>query len=98
MHVYYNGVEMCTEPRADRTAFRDVKVYASDPWYPASDATIDNFYLLSPDTSDTGAFHTFRFNMVGDGDDTGVRGPGANSVQMSEIALYDRQVRGNGHV
>ena len=45
VRVYYNGQKMCDEPRKGRLPFVDVKVYASDPWYPAADATISDFKI-----------------------------------------------------
>ena len=43
--VYLDGMMACQEKRRDRTQFKGVTVYASDPWHTAADATISNFAL-----------------------------------------------------
>ena len=44
--VYVNGQVACaTEPRADRKVFKNVIVYASDPFYEPAKATVQNLYF-----------------------------------------------------
>jgi hypothetical protein len=45
IRVYFNGQKVCDENRKGRLPFTDVRVYASDPFYTAADATIANFKI-----------------------------------------------------
>ena len=45
--VYLNGVKKCTEFRADRKLWRNVQVYASDPWWAPALAAMGNFMIKS---------------------------------------------------
>eukprot|EP00041_Stephanoeca_diplocostata_P039419 m.1624312 g.1624312 ORF g.1624312 m.1624312 type:complete len:625 (-) comp25388_c0_seq4:7106-8980(-) len=43
--VFFNDTLVCSEARADRAIYPNAKVYASNPWFPASNAWISGFYL-----------------------------------------------------
>ncbi|XP_047137853.1 uncharacterized protein LOC100198704 isoform X2 [Hydra vulgaris] len=45
--IKLNGEIVFTEKNNDARSFEDVKVYASDPWYPVQDGFIKNFYILN---------------------------------------------------
>eukprot|EP01045_Picozoa_sp_COSAG04_P012722 COSAG04_NODE_868_length_9754_cov_10.610254_6_plen_1356_part_00 len=52
VEVFYNDVSKCTGDRGDRTAFTDVQVYVSDPWYPPANAKIQNINIIPMDSGD----------------------------------------------
>ena len=44
--IWVNGKVACSNiPRKDRKVFKNVQVYASDPWYAAADVAINGLYL-----------------------------------------------------
>ena len=48
VELFFNGVSQCQADRDidARTTHSDVHVWASDPWHPAANARIANFYMV----------------------------------------------------
>ena len=43
----FDGVQKCTEPKAERRRLWNVHVYSSDPWHPPAGATIGDFKMTA---------------------------------------------------
>merc|ERR1712032_247105 len=43
--IYLNGEQVCAADRGDRKSFKNVIVYASNPWTKPANALINNFYF-----------------------------------------------------
>merc|ERR1711939_843078 len=53
IEVKYNGESKCSSDTRDRTNFDGIKVYSSDPWHTAADATIQMLQVIAMDSGDT---------------------------------------------
>ena len=63
--LYVNGQMACaTEPRADRKVFKNVAVYAADPFYAPAKATVQNLYFKPLPSSPPGLTRLLIFLYV----------------------------------